>query len=114
MKRLINYYCKKRERYLAAHLLDGVSTGIATITAHHEEHVDTPHVDALDNLTKVSAPTAGAKDGASLQLNVLYSVLGENSWLAGGVVEALEAISTCATPSHVNVVVALQRSPQQL
>ena len=54
------------KRDLGTHLLDGVSTGVSAISAHHKEHVNTPHVDALDNLPKVSAPAAGAKDGTSL------------------------------------------------
>lgn len=85
-------------RYLVAHLLDGVGTGVSTVTTHHEEHIDAPHVNAFDDLPKVSSPAASAKYCASLQLDVIYSLVVENDGLAGGVVETLEAVPACEAP----------------
>lgn len=81
-----------QELYLVTHLLNCICTCIATIATHHKEHVNSPHINTLDNFAEVSTPAAGAKDGASLQLNVVYCAVRKNDWLTGCVVEPLKAI----------------------
>mmetsp|Transcript_25996 Transcript_25996/g.77058 ORF Transcript_25996/g.77058 Transcript_25996/m.77058 type:complete len:285 (-) Transcript_25996:872-1726(-) len=78
---------------LLAHRVDGVGARIAAVSTDDKQHVNAPHVDALDNLLDVGAATRRPQDGAPLKLDPVDVLCRQHNRLDVGVVKAPEAVA---------------------